>query len=582
MKRIVVSVVIFLVSFQFAVSNNHIMNALRDEMNRSMKELRLDGLQKPYYVEYSLDISEPHNISTSLGKLIESKPARSAVLNVTVRVGDYKFDNSNYFDIGLSFFGSGDDEESFSNRRVPVELDYNSLRRELWLATDAAYKQVAEVFSKKEASLKNKVRKDTTHDFLRVDPRKSVDTANKFTFNISKFEKTAKDLSAIFSNYPEVSVSSANIEFTPETRYFLNSEGMEYIRYEAFTGIEVMAATQAEDGMSVTDFFSAYSNNPEDLPNYDSLAKAVVRLAYNVTNSSKAPSLDEPYSGPVLFVGQAAAELTAQIFAPNLVAQREPIMEGGFTDNERFSAFQNKVGGRVLPEFLSIQAKPSLQRYNNIPLVGSLKIDDDGLQPKDVNLVENGYLRTLLSSRVPTRRIRESNGHNRGGSPMLSNIIFSASEKQVSDKELKDNLLKLVKDRELPYGLIVKRIQNQNILFTGLYRITYGGLDFPRGQGKMMVNEAYKIFPDGREELVRGAQLSGLSPQSFKDVIKVGKSNYVLNYLSPAVVSSFISGGKSYLPVSIVSFDLLFEDAELKTQEGDFTKPPFVSRPVLK
>lgn len=582
MKKVILSAFLLVFMFNSASSNDQILRAMRDEINRSMTELKLEGLQRPYYIEYSLEFTNQYNIKSNLGKLVESKPSRTAVLNVSVRVGDYKFDNSNFFDIGLSFFGSGDDEEAFSNRRVPLEVDYYTLRRELWLATDAAYKQASEVFSKKEASLQNKVRKDTTHDYLKVEPKRTIDTSSNYHFDIKKFETLANDLSALFIKYPEVSVSGVAIEFLPETKYYLNSEGMEYIRKETFTGIEVIAATQADDGMSITDFFSAYSVSPDNLPKADSLRRAVEKLAQNIKLSAKAESLDEPYTGPVIFTGQAAGELIAQVFAPNLVAQRQPIMEGGFMDNDRHTVFQNRVGGRVLPEFLSIEAKPGLKEYGKTQLVGNFGIDDEGLTPKDVLLVENGYLKNLLSSRVPTRRIRESNGHNRGGSPMLSNIIFSATENLASEKEMKEKLLKFVKDRELPYGIIVKRIQNQNILFTGLYRLTHGSIDFPRGQGKMMVNEAYKVFPDGREELIRGAQLSGLSAQSFKDIMLVGKSKYAMNYLAPSVVSSFVSGGKSYLPVSIVAFDMLFEDAELKTQDGDFTKPPFVSRPNLK
>ncbi len=582
MKKVILAFLALVFFVQLSYANEQIMRAMRDEINRSMNELVLEGLTRPYYIEYSLSVTEPYNIKAVLGNLTESIPTQNAILNVSVRVGDYQFDNTNFFDIGLSFFGSGDEEEVFRSRRIPYEISYGSLRRELWLATDAAYKQAAEIFSKKESSLKNKVRKDTTHDFLRVEPRVSIEKDLEYNFDVKKFEQIARDLSAIFKKYPVVSVSQTAIEILPETIYYVNSEGMEYIKKEMFAGIEVTAATQSSDGMTLTDFYSVYSVFPDDLPNRDSLLRATELLARNITNLAKAESIDEPYSGPVLFVGQAACEIIAQSFAPNLVAQRQPITEGGFTDTERFAAFQNRVGGRVLPEFLSVYAKPSVTSHLNVPLVGSFKIDDTGLPANDVQLVENGYLRNLLSARVPTRRIRESNGHSRGGSPMLSNIFFTASDNQISEKEIKEKMVKMLNDRELPFGIIVKRIQNQNIMFTGLYRLTFGAFDFPRGQGRMMVNEAYKLYPDGREELIRGAQIANLTPQSFRDIMYVGYTPYVLNYLAPAVVSSFISGGKSYLPVSISAFDLLFEDAEIRSPEGDFTKPPFVSRPKLR
>ncbi len=554
---------------------------MKDELARSMKELKLDGLNKPYYIEYKLELSNNFNVTSIYGKLVNRSNTPIAKLTVGVRVGDYKFDNTNYLDFGLSLFGSGDDEEPFLNRRVPIELDYFTLRRELWLATDAAYKQTSEVYSKKEASLKNKVRKDTTHDFLKIAPSKSIDTSVSYTFNADYLENVANTLSAVFANFPEIQVSNSTIEFTEETAFYYNSEGMEYIKKDIFTGVEASASTQAEDGMTIADYYSAYSKDPANLPSLDSMKSAVEKVARNISKSQKADALDEPYSGPVIFAGQAAAELIAQVFAPNLVAQRKATTEGGyFSDDERFTAFQNKVGGRVLPEFISVFAKPNSKQYQHVPLVGCYAIDDDGIRPQDLTLVDAGYLKTLLSSRVPTRRIRETNGHCRGGSAMISNIIFSANKNQLSESELKKRLLKLIKDRELPYGIIVKKIQNQNILFSSLYSLTLGSIDFSRGAGKMNVNEAYKVFPDGREELVRGAFLSGISAQSFKDIINVGKSQYVLNYLAPSITSSFISGGKAYLPASIVAFDMLFEDAEVKTLEGDFTKPPFIEKPL--
>lgn len=578
MKKIFFVIALFAL-LSSANANDKLMQAMRDEMKRSMDQLKLDGLEKPYYIEYKIVKTNSYKIKSSLGKVIESDPTVVAELTVGVRVGDYKFDNSNFFDIGLSFFGSGDDEERYKGRRISTEPDYFNVRRELWLATDAAYKQAAEIYSKKQASLKNKVRKDTTHDLLIVKANRTIDTSMSYSFDIEKHEQLINAVSKVFASYSEISVSNAMVEFLPETVYYINSEGMEYIRRDVMTGLEVSAFTQAEDGMGISDSYSVYTKNPNDLPSQDSLIKAIKMMADNIKNTASSKSIDEPYSGPIIFSGQAATELIAQVFAPNLVAQRQPIMEGGFTDGERFAAFQNKVGGRVLPEFLSVEAKPNLNTIANSPLVGYYDVDDDGVLPKDVKLVEKGYLRSLLSSRVPTRRIRETNGHNRGGSAMLSNIIFSAYEKQATYDELKKQLIKLVKDRELPYGIIIKKIQNQNILMTGLYGLTYGAIEFPRGTGKLMINEAYKVFPDGREEVFRGGQLSGVSAQSFKDIINVGKKPIVMNYLAPSVTSSFISGGAGYIPSSIVAFDLLFEDAEVKSPEGDFNKPPFVSKP---
>ena len=115
------------------IVNNNILKAMRDEMKRSMEDLSLESLQKPYFIEYTINVVEPKNISASLGAITTSTDSKAAFLNVSVRVGNYKFDNTNYFDIGLSFFGSSDDEERFKKRLIPAETDYKNLRRDLWL-----------------------------------------------------------------------------------------------------------------------------------------------------------------------------------------------------------------------------------------------------------------------------------------------------------------------------------------------------------------------------------------------------------------------------------------------------------------
>lgn len=581
MKKVFLLVVFWLLISDL-YAKDEIMQAMRDEINRSMKQLKIENLQKPYFIEYKLEYSKNVNVQAVLGHTTDLKALPVARLTVNVKVGNYEFDNSNYIDFGLNLFGSGDDEEQYINRRIPTELDYYNLRKHLWLATDAAYKRSAEIYTKKETSLKNKIRRDTTPDFIKTPPYKSVDTNYLVNIDINKLEEIAKKVSSVFRNYENIDVSKATVEGIDEFVYYINSEGTEYIKRNSQCGVEVIAATQCVDGMLVFDFFSSYSRTPEKLPTLDSLINGANLVAKNVSQLKNASIIDESYNGPILFTEQASAELFAQIFVPNLVAQRKPMMDGGFfTDDDKFAAFQNKIGGRVLPEFISVWAKPNLSDYKNTQLFGYYKIDDEGIQAQDLLLVENGYLKNLMSSRVPTRRVKQSNGHNRGGSAMFSNIILSANKNQLSYNELKSKLIKLVKARELPYGIIVRRVQNINILYTGLYGLTFGNIDIPRGGNKLLITQAYKLYPDGKEELVRGTFVNNISTQSFKDIIYVGKNQFVYNFLASSVANPFMTGGKSYLPASIVSFDLLLEDGEIKSSDDDFKRPPILSKPVV-
>jgi TldD protein len=570
-----------LLAIGFARANDEdILKAMRDEIRRSMKELSIEGLEKPYYVEYKLTTKKVYDAKSSLGVILESDEFETASLNVAMRVGTYKFDNTNFFDFGLSLFGSGDDEERFKNRQVPVELNYDALRRELWLASDACYKQAAELLAKKKAALKNRVRKDTTHDFLKVEPKKNYLFEKAPEYDLKKTEAIVNSMSKVFSDYPDIQKSQVSMEYIPEKIYFVNSEGMEYVKTNLFTGLEVFAFTQAEDGMPVIDFYSTYGLAPQDLPAKDSLLKAAKKVADNIITFRKADELDDDYSGPVFFEDQAAAQMFAQIFAPNLVAQRPQLTENGVQDNDRHAAFQTKIGGRVLPEFLSVDVDPRLEKYRGVKTIGAFEIDDDGLESQKVDIVTDGYLKGLLSSRVPTKRVRKSNGHKRDGAPMLSVLKLSGSKDKTKPREENiKRMLELCEARELPYGIVVKKIVDLNIMYTTLFRIAGGDIDLPRGGKSQLIVEAYKVFPDGREIPIRGCETKGFSTASFKDILMIENDEYVMNYLSPAVVSPFVTGGDQYVPSTVIVPGTLFEDGEIIPPDADFPKPPSISGP---
>lgn len=578
-KILILTLVLFVTSLPLT-ANEDIMQAMRDEIKRSMAELELESLQKPYYIEYKLTISDDYSIGSRHGVIENSDRNRSAYLDVFVRVGDYKFDNSNYFDFGLSLFGSSDDEEKFKSRKIAYELDYDALRRELWLATDAAYKRSAEIYSKKVATIKNRVRKDTTHDFLRSEANKTNNYKETPRFDVERFESLMKNVSSVFLKYDQFDVSYAGVEFHPKTIYYVNSEGMEYINTEYYSGLEIIAALQADDGMPLATMYFTQSKDPNQLPTLDSLKKAAEKVAQKLTKLIEAPTLEEPYSGPVLFEGEAAAEIFAQVFASSLATQRPPLTESGIQDLESNSTFQNKIGGRVLPEFLSIDAIPNSKEYKGIGLSGYFELDDQGIKPEDVNLVKNGYLKALLSNRTPTRRVRESNGHQRGGAAMISNLhLTSKEDHRKPNDSLRARMLKLCKDRELEYGIVVRQAFNSNVMYTTLMRNFGNKWPISFGNPKIYLIEVYKLYHDGRQELIRGAEAAGFTVQSFKDILNVGDSEYVLNYYAPAITSPFISGGDMYVQSSVIVPDILFEDGDIKSMTEDFTKPPLISKP---
>ena len=579
-KNIFISVIIaafIAIGTLKAADDGDILRAMKDELNRSLSELSIDGLNKPYYIEYSLTKMSELSLEAKCGAVSNDKFSDYAFLTVSVRIGDYKFDNSNFLDFS-AFLGSSDDEQVFSGRRIPIDADYSSIRRELWLATDAAYKSAAETFTKKEAALKNRLRKDTTPDFVKMNPTHFIDTSAESAIDYAKFKRIVKNVSAALLPYDKIFSSRVGFEYGFSRMFYANSEGTDFIKDARYCGYESAAFLQSGDGMPLGNFYSAYGLKPNELPGEDSLNKAVIQMVQTLISESDAGELEEPYSGPVMFCGQAAAELFAQLFVPQLVAQRPLLTEMGKQENERTSLFQNKIGGRVLPEFLSLKADPKMKHYNNTPLYGKFTYDDEGVTAEEIILVKDGYLKNLLSQRIPTRRIKSSNGHCRGAGANISNIIMeSDASHSKSYEQIKKKMLKLCKDRELPFGIIIKRLYNPNVFATVIYSLS-NKLVTPTFGKLLPPIEAYKVYQDGREELLRGTEIGNMAAPSFKDIIMTGKNNFVLNYFSPMMVQATSFSPSRYTPASVIVPDLLFEDVEIKPSDNDLPKPPFVER----
>jgi hypothetical protein len=115
--------------------NDQTLRALHDELARSQSRLSIPGAEKPFHIQYQLLDIDARTITTSFGALLSSTKTRSRFMLATIRVGDYHLDSSNFVsdEQFRGFLGSAG--------QVGIDRDYNSLRQDLWLSTDQAYKE---------------------------------------------------------------------------------------------------------------------------------------------------------------------------------------------------------------------------------------------------------------------------------------------------------------------------------------------------------------------------------------------------------------------------------------------------------
>ncbi|PYV20964.1 MAG: hypothetical protein DMG27_21855, partial [Acidobacteria bacterium] len=368
------------------------MKAMRDELSRSIEKLQLGSQSKPYFISYLVRDTTTTEASATFGSLSSSDKHRTRTLVVMVRVGDYSLDNTNFVSMRFGFGRMGMVRMSAGGVPLPLEDDYKEIRRQIWLATDAAYKNALEDLSGKRAALQVQTRGEDIPDFTREEPATITDEMPPAYLNGAEAEALVRDLSALFKQMPDVFSSSAHLEVINNDIRYVNSEGSSFTRLEPGVMLTAIAKSQAGDGMPLEDFVEAYGRSMQDLPK-TALADRIRQIGAR---------LKQLHDGPVLVEGQAAAELFSRLLAPRLLAVRRPISDNpqlGMFFSQQSDTFVGRIGSRVLPAFLNVVDNPTLDQYHGVRLVGGYMVDEEGVRAHETRLVEKGTLKTLLASR---------------------------------------------------------------------------------------------------------------------------------------------------------------------------------------
>src|ERR1700722_6766876 len=521
--------------------NDQTLRAMHDEMERSKTRLELkipgtDQPVRPYYVEYRLLDLDFREISGEFGTLLSSNHSRSRFMDVEARVGNYKLDSSNFIseDGFRGFIGS--------TGSVGIDRDYDSLRQDLWIATDQAFKEAVETYSRKQAYLSSLARQSDIDDFAKAEPLQLIEPPIVPDWSNRNWEQEARDSSAGLRAFPQIFESRVTYYLVYATEYLLTSEGTEIRTNRCYAAIEAGMNTLADDGMQINHLYASYAQRPADLPNVEA-----VRKALNVTGSElmamRAAPPAQDYTGPVLFEARAAAPLLAQVLTPAINGARPPVsftpvMEQLLTGLGGKSDWVGRMGARVLPGTVSLVDDPGAKESHGTPLLGTYAVDDEGVHAQKVTIVDSGNLKELLMSRRPGPDSDMSNGHGRSAflndaKPTMSNLFFKATETQ-SPADLKKKFLDECRSQKLPYCMVVREMDNPSISllhqddFSELLASFGGGA----GTGDRLPLIIYKIYPeDGREEMVRGARIIGLNTRMLRNLRGIGDDDFVYNYM---------------------------------------------------
>jgi TldD protein len=567
-----------------------VLDSVAAEMERSLSGLRIEGAHPPYFLGYKLTEVEVNDAVASLGAITSKKERHFVNLEAHVHVGSYQSDNSNFVASGR------DDLDGRAEQSLSLEPNPAGARRAAWLATDEAYKEALEQMQAKQEALKSGagggISKVPSYSKFKPAAMAEAVLVPKLE-TVEEMKQRAEKISGVLRKFEHVRDSRVSFTSFLERRWLLNSEGNSVHDTRRVSGVLIVATSQADDGQELTLYYSRYGHTAADLPGDDELTAEAGQLAKQLDELRKAP-LIENYTGPVLFEGDGAVGVLRNTLAPHLSGTPVPVGVGGREAARFGGALTDRLGLRVVSQTLTLVDDPTARTADKVALIGNYRIDDEGVPAQRVDVIKDGKLTTLLMSRTPSRQIAESNGHARLAMPggvyrgSATNLLITAKG-GMDRKALVRRLTTEARGQGLPYGIVIRLLDDPaisaNSELTRFERLQL--LQSADEQAPPLAALTYRVYPDGREELVRGAQLKPIAVRAWRDVIATSKKRTVRNFLAsvddPLLVQ--IGGaGPGFVPSAgvesaIATPDLLFRELDIGPSSIGRRPAPVVPAP---
>lgn len=534
-----------------------VLLALRAELARA--QAGLAGLPNaPYYFGYRVTEADMLELVASRGALELSTRNRERVLDLEMRVGDRHFDNY-HWRYRPSPGMTGSRSAGLSGPPLPIDDDPEALAAALWQATDAAYKQAASEYehAKSMQQLAAKA-KDDVPDFSEQEPAHALEAKPTLEVDAKAWEGRLRKISQAFEGHPHVIASEVRLVASAGSRTVVTSQGTEIQSGQAHARLILSASAKADDGMDLQHADIIDVPSVSAMPDDAAIIARVEALVAQLEALRSAPIAD-PFTGPAVLEGRAAAVYFHEVFGHRVEGHRQE-------DESEGQTFADKVGTAVMPAFIDVFDDPTIVRLDGVFLNGHYRHDDEGIPAQRAGLVDGGKLTGFLMSRIPTKAFARSNGHGRAqpGADVVArqgNLVVSPRTSRTK-ADLDAALLEQIRTQGKRYGLRFVEI-NGGVTNTSRYMAQ-----------AFQVNPVvvYRVYPDGREELVRGVTLEGTPLSSLSKIVAASDHYEVFN--------GFCGAESGLVPVSAASPALLLSQIEIARAPAAQDRPPLLAPPA--
>lgn len=530
-----------------------VLQAMQQELQRTVTAY---GKADPpaYFVAYTVNDEENVNVSGSNGALLSSSDTRNRWLEVQTRIGDYNLDNTHKIE-GREPAWTSPGTQATLDDDIPV------LSREIWRETDRQYRAAVQAFIAVQTSKEVQAQsaEQRAPDFSHEEPHVSISPAVSFHVDRKPWEEKVRKYTAAFSASPAVLNSIVTFTAGATNQYFVNSEGSKLAFGQIRYRLELFVQSKAPDGMDLERYANFDWVDPSKAPTEAAVMNQIRILSGQIAALQKAP-LVEPFAGPTLLTGRAAAVFFHEVLGHRLEGFRQKDASEGQT-------FTSKIGQPILPDFITVRDDPTTKEVRGEVLLGYYPFDDEGVPAQNVTLVDHGILKNFLMSRSPLINFPHSNGHGRrqlGFQPIarMGNTIVESS-KTMTNAALRRRFIEEIRKQGKPFGLLIDDIAGG---------FTFTGRAQPQAfQVQPLI--VYKVFPDGRpDELVRGVNIVGTPLISITKIIATGDT--------PEVFNGYCGAESGSVPVSAVAPEILISEMEVSKKESSTDTPPILPPPA--
>lgn len=526
-----------------------ILKIMQSELSRASTSLAKTD-PAPYFMSYTVNDQDIVLLVGSYGSLLTDAALQRRQADVVMRVGSPALDNTH----GQSRVSG------MSSGTLPLGDNPDAISRVLWELTDREYKRAAPAFlNVKTNTAVRAEEEDKSPDFSNEAPQKHTGEALvPIGFDRAGLEGEVRRLSGEFRKYPGVYFASVVLQVQNSNSRLVSTEGTAIASPSTSTRLIMEAETRADDGMELIRVETFQAPSAAGLPSEADLNAKIDKMAEDLKDLRKAP-VAEPYDGPALLSGRAAAVFFHEVLGHRLEGHRQ-------RDEDEGQTFTKKVDQEVLPKFLSVADDPTVHEMAGVKLAGSYDYDNEGSRAQRVEVIQNGVLKNFLMSRMPIKNFGVSNGHGRNQPGLMptgrqGNLIVTSTQ-TVPEAQLRQKLIDEVKRQGKPYGLYFDDIQGGFTLTTR---------QLPQAFQVLPV-VVYRVYADGRpDELVRGVDIVGTPLAALTRIMTTGDQQHVFNGVCGAESGS--------VPVSAVAPAMLFSEMEVQKRGHLHERPPILPPP---